>query len=376
MGGQVQSVGGDKANSEASTQLQASAFDPFRSIGDESELMEDAAQAWANISSNPSCGISLGTDAKSRFYGTMAGPQVEDELRRQATVLKGLMRDVSIVKDSVWHLEEDRPQLRASEHGGVKHIQEDGQNAETLADVAQRTTALSDALDTLKKGDADKTNRIADLGIQVNQIAAHLNSQVPEALAIVQKRLEALEEIARKTTSSERMDSVEAQMATLVREDKLAETSWAATIRSQHDDLSRKLADVEEGFSKTLQAKHDELLVQLTTLQSSFSHEDQVELHGCVRTLESLEARVEGFERLLPEYTCDVFMPGDQEEMAVDEAAQRVLAEMNIVNDVDEIARRLVCRLGGEASREECRSSPDQRFDYDGSTSQRVNWDG
>merc|ERR1712137_1340760 len=147
-------------------------------------------------------------------------------------------------------------QSGASGQEGVKQSQ-DGEKAETLADVLEKTTAHSAALDTLHKGDADKTKRIADLGIQVNQISAHLNSQVPAALAIVQKRLESLEETTRKTTLSDRLDRVESQMATLVREDKLAETSWATAIRSQHDDLIRKLADVEEGMSKTLQTKHE-----------------------------------------------------------------------------------------------------------------------
>mmetsp|Transcript_28438 Transcript_28438/g.60302 ORF Transcript_28438/g.60302 Transcript_28438/m.60302 type:complete len:588 (+) Transcript_28438:102-1865(+) len=79
-------------------------------------LMEktlDAAPAWT-VTDTPamaealgsSGGVTLGTDGKDRFYGSLSGSQAEEELQRLAAMMKGLIREFAIVKDSVWHLED------------------------------------------------------------------------------------------------------------------------------------------------------------------------------------------------------------------------------------------------------------------------------
>jgi len=50
----------------------------------------------------------LGYDSKQRFYGGTAGGQVEEELRRLSTLLQSLLKDFVLLKDSVWHLQDER----------------------------------------------------------------------------------------------------------------------------------------------------------------------------------------------------------------------------------------------------------------------------
>jgi FtsZ-binding cell division protein ZapB len=54
----------------------------------------------------PSRGVSLPPIEKDRFYGNATGVQVETELKRLGTLLRGLLRDFEVVKHSMWHLEE------------------------------------------------------------------------------------------------------------------------------------------------------------------------------------------------------------------------------------------------------------------------------
>jgi len=54
----------------------------------------------------PSRGVSLPPIEKDRFYGNATGVQVEAELKRLGTLLRGLLRDFKVVKHSMWHLEE------------------------------------------------------------------------------------------------------------------------------------------------------------------------------------------------------------------------------------------------------------------------------
>lgn len=59
----------------------------------------------------PAKGIRLGTEERTRFYGAFSGKQVEEELRRLWTILQGLLHEFTLVKNSVWHIEDERSLL-------------------------------------------------------------------------------------------------------------------------------------------------------------------------------------------------------------------------------------------------------------------------
>lgn len=75
----------------------------------------DAAQAWtisdAPHGGVPSRGVALPAQAKGRFYGSLPGAEVEAELQRHATLLKGLLRDFAVMRDVVWHLQDEHQQV-------------------------------------------------------------------------------------------------------------------------------------------------------------------------------------------------------------------------------------------------------------------------
>lgn len=52
--------------------------------------------------------VSVDAETLGRRHGALTGAQVEEELRRFGRVLKSLVHDFSVVKNSVWRLEQDR----------------------------------------------------------------------------------------------------------------------------------------------------------------------------------------------------------------------------------------------------------------------------
>lgn len=83
-----------------------------------SERALDAAQDWV-VDSTPvveslSKGVVLCESSRSSFMGQLRGTEVEAELNRQATLLKGLLRDFVILRDVVWHLQDDVKEVMQS----------------------------------------------------------------------------------------------------------------------------------------------------------------------------------------------------------------------------------------------------------------------
>ncbi|CAE8624788.1 unnamed protein product [Polarella glacialis] len=82
---------------------------------DWAETVVGEAQAWSIAGTTPpeppSRGIALTARSKGSFYGRLSGAEVEAELQRCATLVKGLLRDFAIVGDTVWHLQDDRAEV-------------------------------------------------------------------------------------------------------------------------------------------------------------------------------------------------------------------------------------------------------------------------
>lgn len=75
---------------------------PGRSVAE----MAGDASSWT-MPDRPTC-QDRSKSSKYRFNGSLTTAEVEEEVKRLSTLLSGLIRDFSIVKDSVWHLEDDR----------------------------------------------------------------------------------------------------------------------------------------------------------------------------------------------------------------------------------------------------------------------------
>lgn len=82
------------------------------------ETTLEAAQCWSIPGTppsqgleNPSCGLSLSAVTKSGFFGKMAGVEIEAELQRHAMLLKGLLRDVAVIQDTVWGMAKERAEV-------------------------------------------------------------------------------------------------------------------------------------------------------------------------------------------------------------------------------------------------------------------------
>lgn len=96
-------------------------FSPHNTTGSQQfgKLSDDkkfnSTHAWGAgeslLGESSSRGISLTQDEKERFYGSLSGSQIEIDLKQHATLLKTLLHDVTMMKNSIWHLEEEQCQV-------------------------------------------------------------------------------------------------------------------------------------------------------------------------------------------------------------------------------------------------------------------------
>eukprot|EP00435_Cladocopium_sp_Y103_P028089 s3510_g7.t1 len=84
----------------------------------------EAAEAWSIPgspfkgldASHPSRGFELSQDSRSGFFGRLTGLDIEAELQRHAVLLKGLLRDMAVIRDTVWHLADERSVVTCAAH--------------------------------------------------------------------------------------------------------------------------------------------------------------------------------------------------------------------------------------------------------------------
>merc|ERR1719482_1597559 len=76
------------------------------------EAPEDCDLAGGELILPPQGGSSLPPGEKDRFFGNLSGTQVEAELRRLGMLVKGLLRDLTTLKDAVWRLQDERYEVK------------------------------------------------------------------------------------------------------------------------------------------------------------------------------------------------------------------------------------------------------------------------
>ncbi|CAK8994636.1 Uncharacterized protein SCF082_LOCUS4013 [Durusdinium trenchii] len=111
----------------------------------------EAAEAWSIPNtpvehlSHPTRGLELSPESRSGFFGRLVGLDIEAELQRQALLLKGLLRDVAVIRDTVWHLADERSILsRAAQEAKEAHDVTDAlrMSLNDLASEVQRQRSL------------------------------------------------------------------------------------------------------------------------------------------------------------------------------------------------------------------------------------------
>lgn len=59
----------------------------------------------------PTKGLVLPPGDRDKFFGSKTGKEIEDQIWQLSTLVSGLLRDMSIVKNAMWHVEEGQRQL-------------------------------------------------------------------------------------------------------------------------------------------------------------------------------------------------------------------------------------------------------------------------
>jgi hypothetical protein len=98
---------------------------------------------------SPQAALQLHLGETDHFYGSFSGTQVETELRRLGTLVKGILRDLGSLKDSVWHLQDERFEVKQK----VEEFERYGLG-EVKADVAKTNTSLKALSQTVEILDA------------------------------------------------------------------------------------------------------------------------------------------------------------------------------------------------------------------------------
>mmetsp|Transcript_69708 Transcript_69708/g.167344 ORF Transcript_69708/g.167344 Transcript_69708/m.167344 type:complete len:348 (+) Transcript_69708:67-1110(+) len=71
------------------------------------QMIEVPLDLKAAAAEYPSQGVTLPRVEREKHYGSLHGSKVEAELNRLSMIVKGIIRDLACVKDTVWHLEDD-----------------------------------------------------------------------------------------------------------------------------------------------------------------------------------------------------------------------------------------------------------------------------
>mmetsp|Transcript_86371 Transcript_86371/g.278938 ORF Transcript_86371/g.278938 Transcript_86371/m.278938 type:complete len:567 (+) Transcript_86371:47-1747(+) len=133
----------------------------------------------------PSRGLVLGAEERQRFYGGLSGKQVEDELRRIAIIMQGLLHDFTIVKNSLWHIEDERgmvdARVDALEQGKINDLSEGLRRAdEQIDDFGNRFELLDIRVAHLE----DSNQRLNELYGRVELLDVRVSrSEVNELLS-------------------------------------------------------------------------------------------------------------------------------------------------------------------------------------------------
>jgi len=133
----------------------------------------------------PSRGVVLGAEERQRFYGGLSGKQVEDELRRIAIIMQGLLHDCTIVKNSLWHIEDERglvdARVDALEQGKINDLSEGLRRAdEQIDDFGNRFELLDIRVAHLE----DSNQRLNELYGRVELLDVRVSrSEVNELLS-------------------------------------------------------------------------------------------------------------------------------------------------------------------------------------------------
>ncbi|CAJ1406247.1 unnamed protein product [Effrenium voratum] len=119
----------------------------------------DAAQSWSVPGTPPAFQEpELSQASRTSFFGRLTGADIEAELQRQAVLLKGLLRDMAVVRDTVWHLADERSFLPAAAQDAKEAI-------DTAAELRAKIHELDAKVQSLPVSQKDAADTVREDGV-------------------------------------------------------------------------------------------------------------------------------------------------------------------------------------------------------------------
>ncbi|CAK9032876.1 unnamed protein product, partial [Durusdinium trenchii] len=196
-----------------------------------------------------SAGVNLGLDAKDRFYGRMSGVEVEKELIRLAVLLQSLLRDFSIMKDTMGHLEDEQNTVKETVRHGlhecsaqVLDVQKDSESRMKVL-----TTQVEEATWTVARCQFDTKAKTQALGKDLQEQIELQKQYIEEFKEDTRKRSKSLEDVQQRVM--ERIECNE-QARKALRIDafgEMARERKAAQDLRAHDqeEINQKFAELQ-----------------------------------------------------------------------------------------------------------------------------------
>jgi len=239
----------------------------------------DAAQDWS-VNSTPrgaragataTCGLELSEESRSHFFGHRTGLDVEAELQRQAVLLKGLLRDVAVMRDTVWHLSDELACVSAPQNdleqlsADVRELQQAFScfSRQDLEEVERAKLASCSLEETRLEEDASASFR--ELETRFEEHSRMLESRLEEDLNPSIKHLE--------TRLEEHKNTLDARFGDL-------QLSW---LEARFDE-QRQLLEMRFAEHKHLETRFEEHRSSVSTLEARL--EDVQGLHHRMADLE------------------------------------------------------------------------------------------
>ncbi|CAJ1340009.1 unnamed protein product [Effrenium voratum] len=227
----------------------------------------DAAQSWSVPGTPPAFQEpELSQASRTSFFGRLTGADIEAELQRQAVLLKGLLRDMAVVRDTVWHLADERSFLPAAAQDAKEAI-------DTAAELRAKIHAKVQSLPVSQKEDGVVPMKANDASLQaLDSLDTHYEDSYE-----LETRLEELRRVL-----DGRIEESSRKLERQLQEHRQEHSGAMSRLEENHRGLEARL--------KELRSPED-LRVKVAGLEEEFKvHRRQAGASGVIRSISACVA--------------------------------------------------------------------------------------
>ncbi|CAJ1340003.1 unnamed protein product [Effrenium voratum] len=252
----------------------------------------DAAQSWSVPGTPPAFQEpELSQASRTSFFGRLTGADIEAELQRQAVLLKGLLRDMAVVRDTVWHLADERSFLPAAAQDAKEAI-------DTAAELRAKIHAKVQSLPVSQKEDGVVPMKANDASLQaLDSLDTHyedsyeLETRLEELRRVLDGRIEESSRKLERQLQEHRQEHSGAMSR--LEENHRGLEARLKEHRQEHSGAMSRLEENHRGLEARLKELRspEDLRVKVAGLEEEFKvHRRQAGASGVIRSISACVA--------------------------------------------------------------------------------------